>query len=560
MNGNKHYSHIYNKLDKAFEQYRGELLSLLEPVEKQLTSIEKALVQCDARHIEICDQKATIEADIHNTMSQLHEKLYVRETELISQLHQLTQAKLKLLAAQKEQLQATQAQLSSCLFFMKENLETSNQAETLQMKSTTVRQVKELTTTFQPDMLKPNTEANLIFSLLTDLSTECQYYGEVCTAGPPDPSQCYVTRKGIHTFISGEEVVVTLQILDSNCHPCQSSVGSISYKLLSEITGTRARGMISKRGNSSYDIHFWPTIKGKHRLHITIGSQKIQTNSFLICVSSPVEKLGTPIQTIGGVKDPWEVTVNHSGEVVVTERGGECVTVFSPSGERVQSFSSHSSGQFRWLHGVAVDEDGNYLVAADYSIQKFTEQGKFLKSVGAKGTEPLQFWFPGGVVYNSTNSKVYVVDTGNYRIQILNSDLSYYGTFGRRGGGKGQFERPLYIACDSYGNVYATDREKHSIQVFTAEGRFLRSFGRHGEGKGELKLPRGIAVDSSDRVYVADCCNHRVSVFTSKGQHVTSFGSDGYSPGQFKHPHGIAVDKNGVVYVCDAKLMCVQLF
>ena len=74
------------------------------------------------------------------------------------------------------------------------------------MKSTTVRQVKELTTTFQPDMLEPNTEADMIFSALADLTAECQNYGKVYAVGPPDPSKCHATGKGVDTAVLGGEV------------------------------------------------------------------------------------------------------------------------------------------------------------------------------------------------------------------------------------------------------------------------------------------------------------------------------------------------------------------
>ena len=141
---------------------------------------------------------------------------------------------------------------------------------------------------------------------------------------------------------------------------------------------------------------------------------------------------------------------------------------------------------------------------------------------------------PIGIAFNASNGRVYVVESGNHRIQILNSDLSYVGTFGKRGSGKGQFDCPRHIACDSTGNVYVADNDNHRIQVFTAEGKFLRMFGRRGEGRGELNWPYGVAIDSSDRVYVSEWGNRRVSVFTSEGQFVTSFGSEGEGPGQFK--------------------------
>ena len=192
--GEKHNNHNYEELDEAFEIYEREIMSSLEPVEKQLLAIEKAVVELDARHTKISNQQTAIEADIHNTITRLQETLEVRKTELISQLHQLTQTKLKSLAIQRDLLEATQAQLSSCLCLMKENLTTGNQGKALLMKRTTVRQVKQIST-LQLDMLEPNTEADLIFSALADLTKECRNYGKVFALSLPDPL-CHVTSKG----------------------------------------------------------------------------------------------------------------------------------------------------------------------------------------------------------------------------------------------------------------------------------------------------------------------------------------------------------------------------
>ena len=74
----------------------------------------------------------------------------------------------------------------------------------------------------------------------------------------------------------------------------------------------------------------------------------------------------------------------------------------------------------------------------------------------------------------------------NHRIQVLNSDLSFFRQFGKEGSGKGQFAYPRGVATDSAGRVYVADSDNHRIQVFTGEGRFLRMFGRWGAGRGEL--------------------------------------------------------------------------
>ena len=114
------------------------------------------------------------------------------------------------------------------------------------------------------------------------------------------------------------------------------------------------------------------------------------------------------------------------------------------------------------------------------------------------------------------------------RVQVLNSDLTFSSTFGKKGSGKGQFATPWGIACDSTGKVYVADTENHRIQVFTAEGKFLMMFGRFGHGRGELAWPVRVAIDACGTVYVS--YNFRVSVFTSGGRIVISFGEGPESP------------------------------
>ena len=149
--GGKHHSHNCEELDKAFEKYMVEVTASLEPMEKQVTTIIKVLAQLDTRCTEISDQRAAIEADVHTTFWKLQHILDTRKTKLIGQLHQITQKKLEKLAVQRDQLEITLAQLSSCLRFVRESLKTGSQEEVLLMKSSVVKQVKELTTTFPPD-------------------------------------------------------------------------------------------------------------------------------------------------------------------------------------------------------------------------------------------------------------------------------------------------------------------------------------------------------------------------------------------------------------------------
>ena len=562
--GGKHHSHDYEELDKAFERYKVEVTASLEPMEKQVTTITKALAQLDARCAEISDQRAAVEADVHTTFGKLQHILDTRKTELIGQLHHITQRKLKGLAVQRDQLETTLAQLSSCLGFMRESLKTGSQEEVLLMKSSVVKQVKELTTTFPPDMLKPSTEADVIFSALEDVATACRNYGQVSALGLPNTSKCHVTGKCIEAAVVGEMSTAVLQAINFKGQPCEEPIQSSECELVSELSGTRTRGSIERRGQSQYEINYQPTITGRHQLHVKVEGQHIRGSPFTISAKSPVEKLGTPILTLNGVNGPWGVAINQRGEVIVAEWDGDCVSVFSPSGEKLRTFGTRGSGQgqFQWPHGVAVDGEWNILVADsnNHRIQKFTPEGQFLTAVGAKGKGPLQFYCPADIVLNAANKKVYVTDCLNHCVQVLNSDLTFSSSFGEPGSGKGQFHYPRGIACDSTGKVYVADFGNDRVQVFTAEGKFLKMFGRRGAGRGELSGPIGVAIDSNDMVYVSEGGNSRVSVFISDGVFVTSFGSHGEGPGQFRSPYGVAVDNSGVVYVCDRYNNRVQIF
>ena len=65
------------------------------------------------------------------------------------------------------------------------------------------------------------------------------------------------------------------------------------------------------------------TIKVKHQLHSNAGTEQIRAS---------------PVQTLGGVKGPSGVVVNKRGELVVVEKTEHCVSVFSPSREKLRSF------------------------------------------------------------------------------------------------------------------------------------------------------------------------------------------------------------------------------
>ena len=409
----------------------------------------------------------------------------------------------------------------------------------------------------------PCEPANVKFIASPELTQACQQFGQVFLQ-QISPEKCYATGKGLEVTEIGERATAVLHVVDNIGKACTTPVDILTCELVSEMTGKKIDCSVKKTETSQYEISYQPTSRGRHHLHINVDGEHIKGSPFAVTVTLPIQKLGTPIKTITGLKGPWGVAVSQTGDVIVAEGTGHCISIFSPVGEKIQSFGSQGSGhgQFSHPHGVAVDGDGNILVADrwNYRIQKYTYNSNFIRAVGKKGNNPLEFNSPMGIAVHPHNKKVYIADNNNHRIQILNPDLTFSSSFGSHGKNNGQFNNPYDVAFDSTGNVYVADMDNRRIQVFTAEGEFLRKFGKKGSGNGELLYLTSISIDSDNVVYVAEHDNHCVSVFTCEGNILTSFGTRGSGPGQFNKPRGIAVDKNGVVYVCDDGNNRLQLF
>src|SRR5690606_34839727 len=146
---------------------------------------------------------------------------------------------------------------------------------------------------------------------------------------------------------------------------------------------------------------------------------------------------------------------------------------------------------------------------------------------------------PRGVAVADDGS-IYVVDTGNHRVQIFDADGEFVSSFGQSGSGPGQFAAfaggqggagGIAITGD---RVFVADTWNHRVQVFDLDGAFITTWGsffdaqdnpeQAAANEGLFYGPRGIAV-ADDLVYVTDTGNERVQVFTLDGEFVRMFGS-----------------------------------
>ena len=218
------------------------------------------------------------------------------------------------------------------------------------------------------------------------------------------------------------------------------------------------------------------------------------------------------------------------------------------------------TGRFSYPTGVAVDNSGNVYVVdtGNNRIQKFDSRGVYLTYWGSPGAGDGQFDSPRGVAVDNSGN-VYVADTYNHRIQKFDSSGTYLTQWGISWTGLNN-SGPLGVAVNSSGNVYVADTYNHRIQKFDSSGGYLGQWGSLGTGEGQFSYPRGVAVDNSGNVYVADSNKNRIQKFDSNGTYLTKWGSFGAGNGQFDRPEGVAVDSSGNVYVVDSDNHRIQKF
>ncbi len=149
----------------------------------------------------------------------------------------------------------------------------------------------------------------------------------------------------------------------------------------------------------------------------------------------------------------------------------------------------------------------------------------FVTKWGSQGTADGQFNYPYGIAVDSSGN-VFVSDGNNNRIQKFQlsspcptgtkqivSGICFVTKWGSQGTANGQFEISWGIAIDSSGNVFVVDTGNHRIQKFTNSGTFVTKWGSEGNADGQFSSPVDIDVDTSGNIFVVDNDNFRIQKF-----------------------------------------------
>jgi sugar lactone lactonase YvrE len=266
-----------------------------------------------------------------------------------------------------------------------------------------------------------------------------------------------------------------------------------------------------------------------------------------------------------GLVKPYAVAVFH-GRVYLSDSVERFIKVFDVPNGRYYKIGADDPGRLYKPLGIDIDRAGNLYVAdaTQKTVMVYGPNGKYLRKIGG----PKVFDRLASVTVERSGERVYAVDIGGvsselHRVRVFDARTGdHLFDIGKRGSGEGEFNLPRDVAIGKDGHLYVVDGGNFRVQVFDRDGKFIRTFGSVGRQFGQFARPKEIASDAAGNVYVVDTAFGNFQIFGPDGDLLMYVGtrSERDGPAKFMLPSGVYVDEDGRVYVVDQWFRKVDVF
>ncbi len=437
----------------------------------------------------------------------------------------------------------------------------------------------------------------------------------------PQASVATELRFGAISF--GTSLTLTLPVMNTGSAPLTivPSVNGPSYRVVGG-EPTSCLGETPPGQTCTLTIDFSPIAVGYHYDILTL-----QTNG----TSNPAVQLKGEATGVGieqeapldfgtipfGTTKTLQLVVNNLGvSSSVTVKGSINGPSYKFLTATPNNFSVSPSNCF-----TGIKEGQSCLVQIEFSPTVVGHHGDVLTltpSIGAASTVRLDGTLSSDPTTTPPASgNIYVLDSGNNRVQIFNRDGVYQSQFSTsnffiptgiavdadyvyvtsgdhscqvekfdgdgdqllqfglcNGEGPGYLEIDGTVATDAGGNLWATDGDGY-LEHFDSNGNFLSLFCTSTSAAKYVPdcplatdftiadvYPVSIGLDLTGNIYITTLNFPAVVKFGSSGNYLLSFGSMGSGNGQFTQgfSDGIAVSSTGDIYVVDSGNNRVQIF
>lgn len=234
-----------------------------------------------------------------------------------------------------------------------------------------------------------------------------------------------------------------------------------------------------------------------------------------------VSKFGSFGQGDGEFSSPVDVAVAPDDRIYVSDQDNDRIQIFSANGTYLSQFGDSGSGPGQFDHPGGIVVNNGYLYVADTGnnrIQKFDIDGNYNSEIGSYGNGDTEFAHPADLDVDALGN-IYIADTLNNRIQVLDQYFNFVEQFAISVRNpdpadpvNGSYFGPRGLVVQG-SHIYISDTENNRVQVIDTDGNFIAKIGVEGTSASEFSTPIGITTGATNQIFVVDSNNHRVQEF-----------------------------------------------
>ncbi|HQU86520.1 MAG TPA: hypothetical protein PKY59_25540, partial [Pyrinomonadaceae bacterium] len=292
----------------------------------------------------------------------------------------------------------------------------------------------------------------------------------------------------------------------------------------------------------------------------------------------------TKVRTVAGLSDKFG---EPFGVAVKTDE------VYVSDGEKNTIFKAAKDGKLTVLTDkldtpsqIAFDKNGDLIVAdtGSHTIKKVKPNGEIELVAGIENTQGFQDGNAKAALFNApigvaiAEEKIYVADTYNDRIRVIENGTVSTLAGGKQGFGEGvgnsaQFDTPCGLAISKDGRILVADSGNRRVRVVETNGATWTLTGNGNEDWKDGKLsdavfvrPTAITISDSGAIFVTDG-NAIRSIGARSFPLVETVSNDwrGFADGEllrakFNRPSGLAFDSSGNLFVADSENQVLRVY